>query len=111
MKSTILKDCLGLSIGLRDLELNMNYRRKKDWIVLNLNNGKVFHVSKDVKDKDNGVLEGPASVRRRQQLVMELLLCGKLRERLYPLMKMFRWWIKKKMSMQFLIMIQIDWMM
>ncbi|CAH0492427.1 unnamed protein product [Peronospora farinosa] len=65
-------------------------QRKKDWSVLNLDNGKVFHVSEDVKDKVNDVLEGRVAVcdavslpsrhlARRRQHVMELLLCGKHR--------------------------------
>ncbi|CAI5733608.1 unnamed protein product [Peronospora destructor] len=63
---------------------------KKDWIVLNLDNGKVFNVSEDVKGKVNDVLEGTVAVcdaislpsrylTRRRQHVMDLLLCGKHR--------------------------------
>ncbi|CAI5733553.1 unnamed protein product [Peronospora destructor] len=63
---------------------------KKDWIVLNLDNGKVFNVSEDVKDKVNDVVEGTVAVcdavslpsrhlTRRRQHVMDLLLCGKHR--------------------------------
>ncbi|CAH0517360.1 unnamed protein product [Peronospora belbahrii] len=63
---------------------------KNQWVILHLDNGKVVHVSENVRNTINNALEGihpvcdaiplpSRSLARRQQHVMELLLCGKRR--------------------------------